>query len=140
MFWPGTPSIKMWFSKLVDNPLIFRVSEKVNLKDLNTLAKVVFRVILSDADAIQKQDTINKIPMIMFFQKLICSLPSEMVTEGMVMSYLRAISCIQDPDSGIKQTVQYALYKVIDTLQGKPLTQDVRQYVIETRHWWGQLG
>lgn len=75
----------------------------------------------------------------MFFQKLLCHLPPEMVTEGMVLLYLQAISCIKDPDSGIKQTVQYALYKVIHTLEGKPLSQDIRQHVVETRHWWGQL-
>jgi len=75
-----------------------------------------FRGLLRDPDWIQRQDAIIKIPMILFFQCLLCTLPHEMIREEMVTSYLSALTNL---DAAMCQTVEYAMYNLMTALQKK---------------------
>ncbi len=59
--------------------VLTHVAQEVSLKDLEILVRVAFRDILCDPKAIERQDTINKIPMVLCFQRLLCTLPHEMI-------------------------------------------------------------
>lgn len=118
--------------------VLTNVSQNVSLKDLGYLAKVSFADILTDPEAIERQETICRIPMILFFQKLLCSLPHEMVREEMVTSYLNALTRLRNVDGATQQTIQYSMHNVMKALEGVPLTRDIRSSIVCTRNWlWG---
>ena len=111
------------------------VSKQVCLKDLEILAKVTFRDLLHDPESIQRLDTINKIPMILFFQRLLCILPHQMIREEMVTSYLRAVTNVNDIDASLRQTIQYAIHNLMTSLEGVEITRNIRSSIVDTRSW-----
>ena len=119
--------------------VLTHVAQEVNLKDLELLVKVAFRDILCDAGAIQRQDTINQIPMILFFQRLLCSMPHEMVREEMVTSYLVALTQMNNVDAATRQSIQYSMHNLMTALEGVPITQGIHTKIVDMRSWLWSL-
>jgi hypothetical protein len=119
--------------------LYTNVTQKVNLKDFELLARVTFRDILHDLDSIQRQDAIIKIPMVLFFQRLLCTLPHQMIREEMVTSYLSALTQMTSLDAAMRQTVQYAMHNLMTALEGVTITKEIHSTVVNTRSWLWSL-
>jgi predicted RecB family nuclease len=119
--------------------LYTNVTQKVNLKDFELLARVTFRDILHDLDSIQRQDAIIKIPMVLFFQRLLCTLPHQMIREEMVTSYLSALTQMTSLDAAMRQTVQYAMHNLMTALEGVTITKEIHSTVVNTRSWHWSL-
>ena len=102
------------------------VSKEVPLKQLIDISKCAFNIILNDECSIQKADVTVKIPMVLFFSRLLGNtLPKECVEESMVISYLNCLKQLDITDdnkggnsssAALEQTVRYAVYNLNDVL------------------------
>ena len=128
------PNIQVHKKNLILD-VLSSVSKKIGLKDLEVLAKVAFRDLLYDPDSIERLHTINKIPMILFFQRLLCTLPHQMVREEMVTAYLKAVTRVTDVDASLQQTIQYAIHSLVTSLEGVEITSGLHNSIVDTRSW-----
>ena len=112
----------------------------VSLKDVETLSNSAFSLMLErDVNMIQRQETPVRVPMILFFHKLLATMPVEMVREKHLSAYLKALSCIEEVDSGTQQTVSYSLHQLVDRLRNvhflKEASDDLQDNLSNLRNW-----
>lgn len=75
-----------------------------------------FRMLLVSPNIINRQDVIVRIPMILFFSRLLCLLPQVMVTGDMVAQFMNSLSSLTEVDCATEQTVSYALANVMESI------------------------
>lgn len=123
--------------------VLSRVSSDLALKDLQALAKCSFSNILQyDQDCLDKQEVPLRIPLILYFHRLLTALPTQLLDESMVTSYLRSLTRLTNVDSQTEQTICYSLHHLMDTLNGVQLmsgSQDVQACLSDTRSWLWRL-
>ena len=119
------------------------VMPDVSLKDLETLSKSAFSLMLDqDVGLIRKQEVPVRIPTILFFHRLLTTLPVEMVREKQLTSYLKALADLGETgaiDSGTQQTVAYSLHHLVDRLRdvhflAEP-SDDLHNSLANVRNW-----
>ena len=81
------------FRKNLILDVLSNVAKELPLKDSLCLARTAFDIILNNDLAITSQDPAVKVPMILFFSRLLShTLPKQLVEEEMVVNYLRCLN------------------------------------------------
>ena len=115
--------------------VLSKSSKSLSLKDLQFLSVCVFSRLLISDDTIAKQDVTVQIPFIMFLSRTICHLPEELVTENMMVSFMRGLSSLKNVDGATEQTICFALNNVMSVVGHKQFSVDANVTMRKTRDW-----
>ncbi len=126
--------VQPWRKNLVLD-VVYNVSKEASLKDLQTIARCVFRQLLVDERTLNDQDAIVRIPFVLFLGRVICLLPEIMVEEEMVVKYLSSLTNLRDVDGATEQTVKYSLNNVMRVIGHLQFTPKVNDSIRDTREW-----
>ncbi len=111
------------------------VSKELDLKGLGLMAETVFSSLVLHEGTVADQDVTVRIPLILFLSQTICSLPPEMVTEEMLLTFLGSVRGLRHVDGATEQTICYALSSVMASLGTKKISPRVREGVTQARNW-----
>jgi hypothetical protein len=79
--------------------VLANAASEATLVDLQILARSAFRQMLEDQpDLIQTRETPIRVPLILFFHRLLSILPIQMVESDMVTVYLRSLTNLTEVD------------------------------------------
>ena len=81
------------------------------------------------------QDSIVRVPFLLFLGRVLCLLPEAMVEEEMVVKYLSALTNLRDVDGATEQTVKYSLNNVMNAIGHLQFSPSVRDGLRDTREW-----
>lgn len=110
-------------------------SERLSLKDLQTLTRVSFDCLLREEDTLRRQDTVVQIPFVMYLTKLFRILPETMITDRLAGKYLKALTSLSGTDSATEQVVRHALNSVLPKMEHIQMEDQVQSGLMETRKW-----
>ncbi len=115
-----------------------------SLADLQILAKSAFEIMLRP-DLFETRDVPLRVPLILFYHRLLSTMPVQMIRPAMVNDYLKALTCLTRVDKATEQTVSYSLHKLVDKLRDiqfsndEPINQDLSTRLAEMRSWMWNL-
>jgi len=140
------------FRKNLILDVLSNVAKELPLKDSLCLARTAFDIILNNDLAITSQDPAVKVPMILFFSRLLShTLPKQLVEEEMVVNYLRCLNKLSggsvEADGSTTESVRYAVFtlsEVIQQLQSNSLRQpssssSLHASISDTKTWLANL-
>ena len=124
-----------------------RVASQASLSDLQVLTKHAFKGLLQNhPDLFQSREVPVRIPLILFYHRLLSTMPTQMVTCDMVTSYLNSLTAMKDVDKALESTISYSLHHLVDRLRDVQLqTSDEAQKenlsskLTDLRSWMWQL-
>ena len=102
-------------------------------------------IIHTNPDLFQSREVPVRIPLILFYHRLLCTLPTQMVRSEMVNDYLNAITTLKNVDKSLEQTISYSLHHLVDRLRDVQLqseeseSEDLRSKLSDLRSWLWQL-
>ena len=102
-------------------------------------------IIHTNPDLFQSREVPVRIPLILFYHRLLCTLPTQMVRSEMVNGYLNAITTLKNVDKSLEQTISYSLHHLVDRLRDVQLqseeseSEDLRSKLSDLRSWLWQL-
>ena len=73
--------------------------------------------------------------MILYFGRLLCLMPKEMVKQDYVVAYLKGLTSITQIDAATEQTIRYSLSNVLNTIGDLKLEEDIQFSIRNTRDW-----
>ena len=96
-------------------------ASEASLADLQILAKSAFEDMLQ-VDLFQTREVPIRIPLIMFYHRLLGIMPVGMIQAEMVNGYLKALSALENVDKATEQTVSYSLHNLMHKLRDVQLS------------------
>ena len=126
--------LQPWRKNLVLD-VVYDTAKRAPLVELQTIARCVFRQLLREESTLNDQDSIVRVPFVLFLGRVLCLLPEAMVEEEMVVRYLSALTNLRDVDGATEQTVKYSLNNVMAAIQHLQFTPSVRDGLRDTKEW-----
>ena len=96
-------------------------ASEASLANLQILAKSAFEDMLQ-IDLFQTREVPIRIPLIMFYHRLLSIMPVGMVQADMVNGYLKALAALENVDKATEQTVSYSLHNLMHKLRDVQLS------------------
>ena len=115
-----------------------------NLADLQILSKAAFDHMLQ-IDLFETREVPLRIPVILFFHRLLSTMPSQMIRSEMVENYIKALTYMTKVDKATEQTISYSLHNLVDKLRDiqfaneESKNNDLSQRLAEMRSWMANL-
>lgn len=126
--------LQPWRKNLVLD-VVYDTAKGASLAELQTIARCVFRQLLREERTLNDQDSIVRVPFLLFLGRVLCLLPEVMVEEEMVVKYLSALTNLRDVDGATEQTVKYSLNNVMNAIGHLQFSPSVRDGLRDTREW-----
>ena len=126
--------LQPWRKNLVLD-VVYDTAKRAPLVELQAIARCVFRQLLREDRTLNDQDSIVRVPFLLFLGRVLCLLPEAMVEEEMVVKYLSALTNLRDVDGATEQTVKYSLNNVMNAIGHLQFTPSVRDGLRDTREW-----
>ena len=126
--------LQPWRKNLVLE-VVYDTAKTASLVELQTIARCVFRQLLREGRTLNDQDSIVRVPFLLFLGRVLCLLPEAMVEEEMVVKYLSALTNLRDVDGATEQTVKYSLNNVMNAIGHLQFTPSVRDGLRDTKEW-----
>lgn len=103
--------------------VLSKVTSQASLVNLQILVKSAFQDMLNP-DLFQSREVPVRIPLILFYHRLLCTLPTQMVRSEMVTAYLNSLTNLTNVDKSLEQTISYSLHHLVDRLRDVQLQSD----------------
>lgn len=119
-------------------------ASEASLANLQILAKAAFEEILQ-VDIFESRQVPVRIPLILFFHRLLCTMPVPMIRSEMINAYLRALTYMTNIDKTTEQTISYSLHHLMDKFRDiqfandEAQNQDLSARLAEMRAWMWNL-
>ena len=126
--------LQPWRKNLVLE-VVYSAARDAPLAELQAIARCVFRQLLLEEGTLNAQDSIVRVPFLLFLGRVLCLLPEPMIEEEMVLKYLSALSSLRDVDGATEQTVKYSLNNVMSAIGHLQFSPSVRDGLRDTREW-----
>ena len=91
-------------------------ASEASLSNLQILAQASFNIMLQ-VDLFETRDVPVRVPAIIFFHRLLSTLPIQMVRSEMINNYLKALSYMTNVDKATEQTISYSLHNLMDRMR-----------------------
>jgi len=124
--------------------VLTRAASESNLADLQILSKAAFDHMLQ-IDLFETREVPLRIPVILFFHRLLSTMPSQMIRSEMVENYIKALTYMTKVDKATEQTISYSLHNLVDKLRDvqfaneESKNNDLSQRLAEMRSWMANL-
>ena len=96
-------------------------ASEASLANLQILAKSAFEDMLQ-IDLFQTREVPIRIPLIMFYHRLLSIMPVGMIQADMVQNYLKALAALENVDKATEQTISYSLHNLMHKLRDVQLS------------------
>ena len=125
--------------------VLSKVASQANLTELQALAKIAFHDMLQPG-LFESREVPVRIPLILFYHRLLCTLPTQMIQSEMVMAYLNSLTSMTNVDKALEQTISFSLHHLVDRLRDIQLLQndesqneDLSSKMSDLRSWLWNL-
>ena len=65
-------------------------------------------------DLFETREVPLRIPVILFFHRLLSTMPTQMIRSEMVENYIKALTYMTKVDKATEQTISYSLHNLVD--------------------------
>ena len=119
-------------------------ASEANLANLQILCKAAFENMLQ-IDFFETRDVPVRVPSILFFHRLLSTMPVQMIRSDMVNSYLKALSYMTKVDKATEQAVAYSMHNLMDRFRDiqfsndEAKNDDLSAGLTEMRSWMWNL-
>ena len=96
-------------------------------------------------DLFETREVPLRIPVILFFHRLLSTMPVQMIRSEMVENYIKALTYMTKVDKATEQTVSYSLHNLVDKLRhiqfanNDAKNNDLSVRLSEMRSWMANL-
>ena len=103
--------------------VLSKVASQANLTELQALARIAFQDLLQPG-LFESREVPVRIPLILFYHRLLCTLPTQMIQSEMVVAYLNSLTSMTNVDKALEQTISFSLHHLVDRLRDIQLLQN----------------
>jgi hypothetical protein len=125
--------------------VLSKVASQANLTELRALAKIAFHDMLQPG-LFESREVPVRVPLILFYHRLLCTLPTQMIQSEMVVAYLNSLTSMTNVDKALEQTISFSLHHLVDRLRDIQLSQndesqseDLSSKMSDLRSWLWNL-
>ena len=132
---------------LIFSPVYFFLRHPLSISQRN-LNILFFTAAFDDMlqiDLFETREVPLRIPVILFFHRLLSTMPVQMIRSEMVENYIKALTYMTKVDKATEQTVSYSLHNLVDKLRhiqfanNDAKNNDLSVRLSEMRSWMANL-
>lgn len=126
--------------------VLSKVASEASLANLEILSRAAFGHLLQE-DIFERCQVSVKIPAILFFHRLLSTMPIPMIRSEMMSAYFKALLNLKSVDVATQQTISYSLHHLVDRLRGIQLhaetspndEKNLSSMLIDMRAWMWKI-